>query len=483
MKLRGRTDLERQILQAAVDGKTADFFEAIQKDSEEPNDKNLSHTCWWLRIFDVTHGCGVMHWAAGMGHLSLVKYFLVTTTASGSNNGDNSPFSLVDQPAQGNSQGRTPLHYACRNGHFEIARYLVEEHGANVNPLEAHHGVSPFQLAVWRNHLEICQWLVNDCNVDPGQSNAFGCTAIHWLGLVPKPCLSHGDILDLAKWLGKLVDVFAKQNQGHSVLHKAAWGGHLHLCQYFHEEYGMYDDSPDEAGNYAADLADMGGHDSVAQYLRAQCSPHTIESVKVLRLESISQRYDRQAIKRAYHKAARELHPDRILNTNSCENKEGSKESTNTAMTESRLAEFTKLTKAYRHLMDENGDGSQCNPKHKLPLLLTATAAETTIHDTSIAVNGSPSSLDTPDSSDRFAAQLTAVVTEYNNKGLDISNLRKKWKQLWPENEFPAGKTKSLKTWLERNASHIVSLEKDERGIFRIFAKYPTTTKTARHAV
>lgn len=64
----------------------------------------------------------------------------------------------VDICATKKARGRSPLHYACRNGGLEAAQLLVEL-GANVD-IRAKHGVSPFQLAVWQNNLEICRWLV-----------------------------------------------------------------------------------------------------------------------------------------------------------------------------------------------------------------------------------------------------------------------------------------------------------------------------------
>jgi ankyrin repeat protein len=36
---------------------------------------------------------------------------------------------------------------------------LMVELGADVDA-RAKHGVSPFQLAVWQNHLDVCKWLV-----------------------------------------------------------------------------------------------------------------------------------------------------------------------------------------------------------------------------------------------------------------------------------------------------------------------------------
>ena len=323
---------------------------------------------------------------------------------------------------------------------------------------------------------------MDECGVHAGQSNVFGCTAFHWLGLVPKSCLNNnGDddnecqgILDLAKWLCQLpdVDVYAKQNQGHSVLHKAAWGGHLSLCQYFHEAHNMYDDSPDEAGNYAADLADMGGHVQVAQYLRAQCSAETVASCHALGVAP-HQRNDPRVIKRAFHRAARQLHPDRTAVTT------GDNENTTQARAADHwtVQEFVKLSQAYRHLIDEGGVGSQCNPKHKLPLLLTSSCSPSgPLQNNVDSDDGAVESFGICEDGEtgRFSAQLTAVVLEYGNKGLDISNLRKKWRQLWPETTFPASKKGSLKLWLTKHANHVVSLRVDEKsGITRIYTKYP----------
>ena len=32
-----------------------------------------------------------------------------------------------------NQGGRTALHYAAKNGHIEIVKYLIDEHGVDVN--------------------------------------------------------------------------------------------------------------------------------------------------------------------------------------------------------------------------------------------------------------------------------------------------------------------------------------------------------------
>jgi ankyrin repeat protein len=91
-------------------------------------------------------GCTSLHWAAGSGQMEVISYLVRDRLVS------------VDIRATKKARGRTPLHYACRNGCLETAKLLVEL-GADVDA-RAKHDVSPFQLAVWQNHMDVCRWLV-----------------------------------------------------------------------------------------------------------------------------------------------------------------------------------------------------------------------------------------------------------------------------------------------------------------------------------
>ena len=45
---------------------------------------------------------------------------------------------------------------------------------------------------------------------------------------------------------------------------------------------------------------------------------------------------------------------------------------------------------------------------------------------------------DSSSSSSFFKARLIAVLLEYGDKGIDLSNVKKKWKQVWPKIPFPS---------------------------------------------
>mgnify|MGYP003333702726 CR=1 FL=1 len=76
------------------------------------------------------------------------------------NDGCSATFVITaDQRAESPSKGRAPLHYAARNGHSSTCRLLVDKWGADPNPKCSKGGVTPLQLAVWQNQLDVVQYL------------------------------------------------------------------------------------------------------------------------------------------------------------------------------------------------------------------------------------------------------------------------------------------------------------------------------------
>ena len=368
------------IIQAAKDGDLS-FFQESQSSSTAI----LNARC--------NAGCSVLHWAAGSGHLALLHYLLDTIFIIRSANGTIKANVDLAVTAKSLAQGRTPLHYASRNGHLQIVQVLIESYSANPQSLTKE-GVTPFQLAVWQNHLHICKYLVHTCHVIPSEDvNEFGCGVLHWMGIVPIHRVSDADtltlpqrdtsnegdtlkepqevpsILPMAKWLTSQpnMKIFARQNQGQTILHKASWGGHLNLVVYLHETFDMYDDCTDDDGNYAADLADMAHserHAQIALYLRRECSLERLQSLQVLGLteegghgtsggRSLKKSWTHEEVRRAYLEKAKGIHSDeqqRATNYGlSWDNKGDYQEQINSSVSNT-CSEFDELRKAYEHL-------------------------------------------------------------------------------------------------------------------------------------
>ena len=89
----------------------------------------------------------------------------------GINRGGTPPRGSLD-PTLG---GLSALHYAVRDGYFEIARMLVADH-ADVNQFEAN-GISPLFSAISNDHVEIAQYLL-DHGADPNPFDIWGRTAL-----------------------------------------------------------------------------------------------------------------------------------------------------------------------------------------------------------------------------------------------------------------------------------------------------------------
>jgi hypothetical protein len=403
-----------------------------------------------LRDAQCNVGCTALHWAAGSNQIEVVQYLLSAQYNSSTHDSNNSSEKVDNDDCVGKmmniqishaifdnvnlqvasrlAKGRTPLHYACRNGHLKMVKILIAVFKANPT-IKAKKGVTPFQLAIWQNHIHICKHLVQECGIVASEDvNEFGCGAIHWLGIVPyhRANVCDGDdcddneagqdgeaLMPLAKWLISQpnIDAYAKQNQGHSVLHKAAWGGHLTLVRYLHEQFDMYDNCTDVAGNYAADICDMmhtKRHDKVALYLRRECSIERQESLRVLGLQG-QENITTEEIRKAYLEKAKVFHPD-------SQNRERNSEKHN------KKHDFNSVRKAYEHLTNGGIATKQKNPSHSIELLLEMQSANSTTH----------ANLDnTQGGDDLFKARLLAVLLEYGDKGLNLSNIPSKWNQIW----------------------------------------------------
>jgi ankyrin repeat protein len=67
--------------------------------------------------------------------------------------------------------GRSALHWAARNGHLDVVRWLVDDCGCNSDTSSAD-GTTPFCLAAWQGHLAVCRFLATR-GADVHRANSF----------------------------------------------------------------------------------------------------------------------------------------------------------------------------------------------------------------------------------------------------------------------------------------------------------------------
>jgi hypothetical protein len=218
--------------------------------------------------------------------------------------------------------------------------------------------------------------------------------------------------------------------QGHTPLHKAAYRGNGSLLKYFWSVHGVYDNVQDKCGNFAADLARMQGHHEVHQWLLCHCSTERLDSLRILGFSqtngtattpnAATHIYTPEEIKRRYTELVRIHHPD--------------KQQQKQLQTQSNLSDkvnvtsvdtFLEIQNAYDHLIQRKGMGSQKNPKHDELKLLTTTKE-------------TPRNNNDNDDHLFFNARILAVISDYREKGFPISNISKRWNQIWPNRPFPS---------------------------------------------
>ena len=153
-------------------------------------------------------------------------------------------------------RGSTPLHEASMNGHLDIARILVG-HGANA-AAQDQHGSTPLHSASCYGRLDIARILVEH------GANAEAQDQHGWTPLHSASCYGR---LDIARFLVEHGANPAAQDQdGSTPLHEASLNGHLDIARIL-VEHGANPAAQDQHGSTPLHLASMNGHLDIARFL------------------------------------------------------------------------------------------------------------------------------------------------------------------------------------------------------------------------
>lgn len=206
------------------------------------------------------HGSTALMWAAGGGHLPLVRW-LVEECAVG-----------VDAA---NKEQRTALQWACKTGCARVASYLLT---AGADPMHRmKDGSTAFDWAVASADVPTMELLAADERVDIHALNKFGCAAVSWAA-------ASGDVATL-RWLQARGFALDHINPaGHGAVAKAAWRGHDAALEWLLHA----DDGPqlvaqlrlaDGGGRLPVELARLNGKLRTAGWLdglECRARPHSL---------------------------------------------------------------------------------------------------------------------------------------------------------------------------------------------------------------
>jgi hypothetical protein len=167
-----------------------------------------------VRVQD-RHGCSCLSWAAGSGREDAVRLLLAAGVDAAAGQ------------AAGQLAGRTPLHFAARNGALGVVLLLLREAGVPPNPAAAD-GTTPLHLACWQGHVAVCEALLHAEPAGLWSVNATDCGVWHWA--------AQGGALPVLELLlqrrGSWPLLRARNSNGHAPLHKAAQRGSFSVCRW-----------------------------------------------------------------------------------------------------------------------------------------------------------------------------------------------------------------------------------------------------------
>ena len=132
------------------------------------------------------------------------------------------------------STGHIPLSLACRRGHLDVVKYLVNER--SIDPLcELNDGLTPLHFACHKGHLEIVKFLVEEKGCNPMYNHGEYPTAY--------ACACVGGHLDVVRYLTeeRQCDPLAKDVNGYPAIVSAAVinkNNNIDILKYFVEERG-----------------------------------------------------------------------------------------------------------------------------------------------------------------------------------------------------------------------------------------------------
>ena len=176
----------------------------IMRDGYNPMDKDKYGNC-------------ALHYAAREGHLHILKYFIdelgFNPTVTGANN-------------------YTPLHHSILKCHLPVVQYLLWD--KDIEALcYSDNKITPLHLACYRGHIDIAMELIK--NVSTYLHGDYNVLHASVDNTTPLHLAASRGQLNVIKYLTMEIkcDPMARDSYGNTLVHAAAFYGHLHIIKFF----------------------------------------------------------------------------------------------------------------------------------------------------------------------------------------------------------------------------------------------------------
>ena len=224
------------------------------------------------------------HWAAGGGHLACLRLLhkhrdmIAESDAIGEvkkyDGGADS--SIASNRRHRRRDGRTSLHFACKNGQDDVITYLLEERGKMAKfdvDIPTGDGTTPLHLACFSAHLSTVRLLIERYGADVQRKNDWGCGVAHWIAMSANP--KREEVVQVCQYLREQHNIYfhEQQKQGHSAVHKAAQKKNREVIEWCHESMSSVEKEEagkvDDGGNKPSDIwSSAGGDDKFAKWMQ-----------------------------------------------------------------------------------------------------------------------------------------------------------------------------------------------------------------------
>ena len=156
-----------------------------------------------------------------------------------------------------------PLHFAARNGHLPITKYLIEEHGCD--PMHCtKRGYVPLHLASENGHFDTVKYLIEECKCDP-----MSVQCDEQFQSVPLQFAANNGHLPITKYLIEEhgCDPMCRTKKGKAPLHLVAEKGHFDIMKFLIEKQGCDPRCQTMSGTTALHFAAENKHKKMVNYL------------------------------------------------------------------------------------------------------------------------------------------------------------------------------------------------------------------------
>ena len=165
------------------------------------------------------------------------------------------------------NKGQMPLHLACENGNIQLVTFLIDAK-CDVTA-KSTHGNTCVTFACLSGNLELVQLLIQQYKLDHLATDRYGVTALH-------SAAENGHI-HILEWYSQEYSVDITNhcdNSNYTLAHSAAYSGELHCLQYLINKYQCNVNATSTNGSTVLHEACEGGYVHVVLYLTSlpQCN-------------------------------------------------------------------------------------------------------------------------------------------------------------------------------------------------------------------